>query len=177
DTSIRPALPLVDFAASALPTSADSVSTQQDSIDTVLDRSFVVSVSANKDTANGDFSYEWMSDYWSGGIGVAFVDSDHTYLGFNGGARVHFPWIISPFVGLGFYGGDSKTCTYEDLGYGYKAETCEKYFLMALTADLGLQLSLNNHARLRLFTRGFNQTRQGDPLGATLYGMSFALLF
>lgn len=131
----------------------------------------------SNETASGDISYEWMSEYVSGGVGIAFVSSDRTYFGFNGGIRIHYPWIVSPYVGLGAYGGDSKACSYEPKTYGTTEETCDKYFLFAGTADLGLQFNFDKNFVVRAFARGFSQTRQGDPLGETLYGTSFAFVF
>lgn len=135
------------------------------------------SISSSKDTANGDISYEWMSEYVSGGGGVSFVSSDRTYFGFNGQVRVHFPWIVSPYVGVGAYLGDSKSCSYKPAQYGYTKETCEKYYLFAGTADLGLQFNFDKNFVVRAYARGFSRTRQGDPLGDTLYGTSFAFVF
>lgn len=169
----------IDFSSVADEASfANTVNAENSvAIDGEISNSLAVSISANENTANGDLSFEWLNEYMSGGVGIAFVSSDKSYFGFNAGVRAHFPWTVSPFVGVGLYGGDSKTCTYENLGYGYQNEICEKYFLMAVTADAGIQLTLNEHVRARFFTRGFSQARQGDPLGVALYGMSLGVLF
>lgn len=135
------------------------------------------SISRSKDTANGDMSYEWMSEYLSGGAGVSFVSSDRTYFGFNGQVRIHYPWVVSPFVGVGAYLGDSKSCDYTPASNALTQETCEKYYLSAVTADLGLQFNFDKNFVMRTYARGFSQTRQGDPLGDTLYGTSFAFVF
>ncbi len=132
---------------------------------------------ANNETASGDLSYEWMNEFISGGLGIAFVSSDRNYFGFNGSIRAHYPWIVSPFLGVGLYAGDSKTCSYQPQGYGITREDCEKYYLFAATADAGVQLNFEKNFVVRVFARGFSQTRQGDPLGDTLYGTSFAFVF
>lgn len=165
-----------DANASLLYTPATGGSDETSSEDDTLS-SIVATVSANDETANLDLSYEWLGKNISGGVGIAFLGSDRSYFGFNGQARLHFPWRVTPYIGIGLYGGDSKTCTYEPLGGGYSEEICEKYVLFALTGDAGLQVTLTDHARLRLFARGFSQTRQGDPLGATLYGMGTVITF
>jgi hypothetical protein len=136
----------------------------------------LVSVS-NFHATNLDLIYEKTHRYWDYNLGVSLLDSDHTYLGFTGGARIHMPWRLSPFAGLGIYAGDSKTCSYTDLGGGYSEETCEKYFLTALTLDYGLQMKFNDHFQLRAFARNFSQTEQGDPRTQTLYGVGLSLLF
>lgn len=145
--------------------------------DLSLGGGLVISSSANANTFNGDISYEWLGEYVSGGAGVAMVGSDRTYFGFTGQVRAHFPWKLTPFVGVGLYAGDSKTCRYEPIGGGYTEEICDKYYLFAATADIGAQYSFSKNVHARLFSRTFSQTRQGDPLRSVLYGASVALSF
>jgi hypothetical protein len=138
---------------------------------------FTVGMFVQKETWNSDLSYEFVGDVFSWDVGLSMVNSDKTYLGFSTMARLQAPWKLAPYLGVGLYGGDSKTCYYEPLGYGYSEEICEKYFLISLVGELGLQYQFNNRLRTRLAVRHFTNTRQEDPLGKTLYGVNIGVLF
>lgn len=132
---------------------------------------------AQKETFNSDISYEFIGDVLSWDFGLAMVNSDKLYLGFSTIARIHAPWKLAPYLGIGFYGGDSKTCATQPIGSGYYEEACEKYFLTSLVGEFGLRYILNDRIQTRLAIRRFGETRQGDPLGQTLYGMNIGVLF
>jgi hypothetical protein len=138
---------------------------------------FTVGMFAQKETWNSELSYEFVGDVFSWDVGLSMVSSDKTYLGFSTMARVQAPWKLAPYLGVGLYGGDSKTCYYEPLGYGYSEEICEKYFLISLVGELGLQYQFSDRVRTRLAVRHFTNTRQEDPLGKTLYGVNIGVLF
>jgi hypothetical protein len=148
-----------------------------DKSDGVRDSGLSLNWVSNFHATNLDLDYEWMGKYFDFDVGLALLDSDHTYLGFTGGARAHLPWKVSPFAGLGLYGGDSKTCSYESMGNGYDTETCEKYFLAALTLDYGVQIKFSDALQARVFARNFSDTEQGDPRAQTLYGLGITFLF
>lgn len=167
-----PATESIDFPRDPSPT----VTYQQNSYSP---SSMALSLTAlgSKQTANLDANIEWLSDYISGGVGISYVGSDYSYFGFDGVVRAHLPWSFSPFVGVGLYAGDSKSCTYEPIGDGYNIETCEKYFLTTSHLDWGLQIRSHKFFITRVFARSYANTRQGDPLADTLYGASFAFTF
>lgn len=142
-----------------------------------LSSAFSTGMFVQKETWNADLSYEFVGEVFSWDVGLSMVSSDKTYLGFSTMARIQAPWKLTPYMGVGLYGGDSKTCYYEPLGDGYSEETCEKYFLVSLVGELGLQYLFNDRLRARLAARHFTNTRQEDPLGKTLYGVNIGVLF
>lgn len=144
---------------------------------TVPTSALSIGVFAQKNTFNSDISYEFVGDVMSWDVGLSMVASDKTYLGFSTMARIQAPWKLAPYFGAGMYGGDSKSCEYEPLGDGWSEETCEKYFLISIVGELGLQYQVNNQVRTRLAVRHFTNTRQEDPLGKTLYGVNLGILF
>lgn len=180
-TSLPPPTPLLSIEPTSYEYSSSTDSTQQTKTTTdneyPLSGGLVISSSANENTFNGDISYEWLGQYISGDVGISMVGSDLTYFGFSGQLRAHFPWKLSPYVGAGLYGGDSKTCYYQPIGGGYSEEICEKYYLFSTTADLGLQYLFTDNLQVRIFGRSFSKTRQGDPLRSELYGLAFAFYF
>lgn len=138
---------------------------------------FTMGLFAQKETFNSDFSYEFVGEVFSWDLGLAMVSSDKLYLGFSTMARVQAPWKWAPYLGIGLYSGDSKTCTTEPIGYGYYEEVCEKYFLTSIVGEIGLRYTFNERIQTRFALRHFNDTRQGDPLGQTLYGINIGVLF
>ncbi|MBY0385738.1 hypothetical protein K2X05_11330 [bacterium] len=130
-----------------------------------------------EETFNSDISYEFVGDVFSWDLGLGMVNSDKLYLGFSTMARMHAPWKLAPYLGVGLYGGDSKTCTTQPIGSGYYEEVCEKYFLTSLVGEFGLRYIFNDRMQTRLAIRHFNYTRQGDPLAQTLYGLNIGVLF
>ena len=136
-----------------------------------------IGVFAQEQTLNTDISYEFVGDIMSWDVGFSMVASDKTYLGFSTMARIQAPWKVAPYFGAGIYGGDSKHCEYEPLGAELSEEICEKYFLISIVGELGVQFQFNEQVRTRLAIRHFTNTRQEDPLGKTLYGVNFGILF
>lgn len=84
-------------------------------------------------------SVDWLHDYVDLTLGVASMTSDKTYGGFLGGVRAHMPWKVSPFVGVGFFTGDSEKCTTQPVDEFYDEEICDMYILRSMTYEAGIQ--------------------------------------
>ena len=83
--------------------------------------------------------------------GASLFNSKELYAGLDLSARAKLPMKeLTPFVGLGGYGGDSKSCEEKNVDSRLE-EHCEKKFLFALYLEAGVRF--NNYA---LFTRKYS---------------------
>lgn len=188
--SSQPLFELIDLASALSSTSNSSMTLAQsnpgtvqydidstDTEETESSRAITVSLFTQKQAFNADISYEMKADYFSLDLGLSAVSSDKSYIGFSTIARMNLPWTLTPYLGVGLYLGDSKTCQTRPLGYGYTEEICDKYFLSSLVGEIGLQYTFSHRLQTRLGARYFSNARQQDDLGKTLYGINIGVLF
>ncbi len=90
--------------------------------------------------------------------GLSFFSSgSETYWGFDVSMRAYYRTeSIQPFLGLGGYGGDTKKCYYQNSGTGKLEQICEKNFLYAGFAEVGL-----HYQWFEIFWRDYNISRAG----------------
>lgn len=114
-------------------------------------------------------------NWWDLRLGVSAFFSKDVYTGFDLSTRAYVPfeWKIRPYVGLGLYFGDSRSCYTESLGGGLSVEICDKKFLSAGYGEAGLDLG-----GFHLFVRDYNITRAGLSVPAeTFYGIGVTTRF
>ncbi|MBX9768878.1 MAG: hypothetical protein K2X47_16515 [Bdellovibrionales bacterium] len=97
--------------------------------------------------------------------GFAFFSGNDFYSGFDAGARAKVRvGFFEPFVGLGGYVGDLKTCS--TVGF---VEVCEKKFLYAGFTEVGASFW-----RISLFFRNYNIEEAGKKIPAAhSYGIGY----
>lgn len=127
-------------------------------------------------TGHFDLSVDWLNKYVDLTLGVTSFNSDRNYGGFIGGVRAHMPWKISPFIGVGFFTGDSEKCNTQPYNEEYDEEICEMYILRSMTYEAGVQARFYGHFQARAYARHLENARQGDS-SSTLYGVSLMWLF
>ncbi len=114
-------------------------------------------------------------NWWTLRLGVSAFFSKDVYTGFDLSTRAYVPleWKIRPYVGVGLYLGDSRSCQSESLGGGLSVELCDKKFLSAGYGEAGLDLG-----GFHLFARDYNITRAGLSVPAeTFYGIGLTTHF
>lgn len=176
---LEDSLQLISLLQTPPTTTIHSLTSELPPAETEKDSSvaFTASLFGAKDTMNTDIAIEYRKDNLSGDVGLSLVGSDKIYMGFSSMARLQLDTDVSPYLGFGVYLGDSKTCSYTNLGGGYKEEICDKYFLTSLVSEAGLQIKIEKSVQLRLAARYFTNTRQADPLDRVLYGINIGVLF
>ena len=90
--------------------------------------------------------------------GVSLFFGSETYAGFDLGARAKMKFgLLSPFVGLGGYLGDTKSCSTQNF-----VETCDKKFLSAAFTEVGVFIWA-----LTLFYRNYSIEEAGRKVPTT----------
>jgi len=98
------------------------------------------------------------SEWFMVRLGLSAFASKDLYLGGDLATRFHAPlgWV-RPFVGVGAYFGDSKSCTYEyNTSLGANVEICDKKFLSAGYGEAGIEFG-----HVSVFVRDYRMFRAG----------------
>lgn len=112
-----------------------------------------------------------MFDYFNGGIGLSLFTGNDLYFGIDLRLRlIKKMGDFTPFIGIGGYLGDSKRCREDyDLQLGRYVEICEKKFLSAGLAEVGVQ-----YKAVSLFYRRYDITEAGRAVPYThFFGLGY----
>ncbi len=139
------------------------------------------------DAGGGEIGGEkYINDWSSAHAGLAFLFADgfdeEFFLGVNLGARIAVPWWLSPFAGVGVYGGWSEleilaALFSDDPGAPDDqrvVETDEGSLLGAIFPEIGVHLWVTDNLRITGLAR-YYVTTEGRALDYWYYGGGIAI--
>lgn len=98
-------------------------------------------------------------------------ESNELYLGFSGFAFVHFGQLINPYLGLGFFIGETQNCTSHEEEF----EDCTDSPALAVYPEFGIEFNIQS-IQITPYIRRYYDTSDSHRSG-NVYGINFGMSF
>lgn len=109
--------------------------------------------------------------YPQGNITTTEYESNEPYFGFSGFAFVHLNQLINPYLGVGFYIGETMNCT----SHQEEFEDCTDIPALAVYPEFGIELNIQS-IQITPYFRRYYDTSDSYKSG-NVYGINFGLRF
>lgn len=98
-------------------------------------------------------------------------ESNELYLGFSGFAFIHLDQLINPYLGVGFFIGETQNCTTHEEEF----EDCTDNTSLAVYPEFGIELNIES-IQITPYIRRYYDTSDSYKSG-NVYGINFGLRF